>query len=110
MLRIAICDDDNNAVETHKKIAETCLMQSGSAGKIAVYTTSGNLLYDITEDGFFFFERILMPMNAAPIETTEIPMNLLNFFLSINMTSCSPCTSRINVIVFTTRSWLNPLT
>ena len=35
MLRIAICDDDNNAVETHKKIAENCLMQSGSAGKIA---------------------------------------------------------------------------
>ncbi len=54
MLHIAICDDDNSAVATHKKIAETCFMQCKSAGEIAAYTTSDNLLYDITEDGFFF--------------------------------------------------------
>lgn len=54
MLRIAICDDDSSAVAAHKKIAEACFMQSGSAGKITSYTASGNLLYDITEDGFFF--------------------------------------------------------
>lgn len=68
MLRIAICDDDNSAVATHKKIAETCLMQSGSAGEIAAYTTSDNLLYDITEDGFFFDLILLdieMPGNTG---------------------------------------------
>lgn len=54
MLRIAICDDDISAVAAHKKIAEACFMQRGSAGKITSYTASGNLLYDITEDGFFF--------------------------------------------------------
>ena len=68
MLRIAICDDDNSAVETHKKMVETCLLQSGSAGEIAAYTASGNLLYDITEDGFFFDLILLdieMPGNTG---------------------------------------------
>lgn len=68
MLRIAICDDDNSAVAAHKKIAETCLMQSSSAGEIVGYTTSGNLLYDITEDGFFFDLILLdieMPGNTG---------------------------------------------
>lgn len=68
MLHIAICDDDNNAVATHKKIVETCLEQSGSAGKITTYTASGNLLYDITEDGFFYDLVLLdieMPGNSG---------------------------------------------
>lgn len=41
MLRIAICDDDNSAVAAHKKIAETCLMQSSSAGEIVGYRPVG---------------------------------------------------------------------
>lgn len=68
MLRIAICDDDDSAVKTHKKIAETCLTQSSSAGEIIVYTNSGNLLYDITEDRFFFDLILLdieMPGNTG---------------------------------------------
>ncbi len=54
MLHIAVCDDDRNAVQTHKQIAKRCLAQCKSAGEISVYTDSANLLYDITEDGFFF--------------------------------------------------------
>ncbi len=68
MLRIAICDDDNSAVATHKEIAEKCLEQSGSIGQITVYTTSDNLLYDITEDSFFFDLILLdieMPGNTG---------------------------------------------
>lgn len=73
MLHIAICDDDNSAVAAHKKITETCLMQSGSAGRITAYTSSDNLLYDITEDGFFFDLILLdieMPGNTG-METAE---------------------------------------
>ena len=54
MVHIAICDDDNATVQSNRNIAEDCLKQCGSAGEIAAYTHSDNLLYDITEDGFFF--------------------------------------------------------
>lgn len=54
MLHIAVCDDDMSAVQSHRLIAEDCLRQCGSAGEIITYTDSDNLLYDITEDKFFF--------------------------------------------------------
>lgn len=68
MLCIAICDDDDSAVTAHRKIAENCLMQSGSAGRITTYAASDNLLYDITEDHFFFDLILLdieMPGNTG---------------------------------------------
>ena len=68
MLRIAICDDDSRSVAEHKEITETCLAQSGNIGEITVYTDSGNLLYDITEDHFFFDLILLyieMPGNSG---------------------------------------------
>ena len=73
MLHIAICDDDSSAVAEHKKITEACLLQCGSAGKITTYTASDNLLYDITEDGFFYDLILLdieMPGNTG-METAE---------------------------------------
>ena len=54
MLHIAVCDDDMSAVQSHRLIAEDCLRQCGSTGEIVTYTDSDNLLYDITEDKFFF--------------------------------------------------------
>ena len=54
MLHIAVCDDEKEIALKHRKIAESCLRECGSTGKISVYTDSGNLLYDITEDGFYF--------------------------------------------------------
>lgn len=54
MLHIAICDDDGAAAQSIQSMVETCLKQCGCAGKIAVYTVAGNLLYDIVEDRFFF--------------------------------------------------------
>ncbi len=68
MLRIAICDDDKEVVLSHKKIVETCLAENKSAGEIAVYTVSDNLLYDITEDHFFYDLILLdieMPGNSG---------------------------------------------
>ncbi len=68
MLHIAICDDDDSAVAAHQQIAEACLQNSGSMGEFAVYTDSRNLLYDITEDAFFFDLILLdieMPGNTG---------------------------------------------
>lgn len=68
MLHIAICDDDSSTVAEHKKITETCLSQMGSPGETVSYTSSENLLYDITEDGFFFDLILLdieMPGNTG---------------------------------------------
>ncbi len=68
MLHIAICDDDKAAVQSHKEIAKNCLQQCKSIGKITLYTASDNLLYDITEDHFFYDLILLdieMPGNTG---------------------------------------------
>lgn len=54
MLRIAVCDDDSAAAQSNREAVEDCLKGCGSMGEIAVYTRSDNLLWDITEDRFFF--------------------------------------------------------
>jgi len=54
MIHIAICDDDANIVEGHKKTVEECLSKQQSAGQITTYTSSDNLLYDIEEDNMHY--------------------------------------------------------
>lgn len=88
MLRIAICDDDNSAVAIHKKIVKNCLLQCGSAGEIAAYTTSENLLYDITEDQFFF-DLILLDIEMPGITGMEIAEKI------------KPCLPNVKIIFIT---------
>lgn len=71
MLHIAICDDDKTTVENHKNIAENCLKNCGSIGEIETYITSDNLLYDITEDKFFF-DLILLDIEMPGSTGMEI--------------------------------------
>lgn len=54
MFRIAVCDDDEQMVQTNISVAQACLRELGVGGEIVDYTRSDNLLYDITEDRFFF--------------------------------------------------------
>lgn len=84
MLRIAVCDDDNKAVQAHKEIAENCLKQNGSIGEISVYNASDNLLYDITED-HFFYDLILLDIEMPGNTGMEIAEKIKPFLPNIKI-------------------------
>lgn len=71
MLQIAICDDEENIVQMNRDITEQCLRQCKSLGEITTYTGSDNLLYDITEDRFFF-DLILLDIEMPKRSGMEI--------------------------------------
>lgn len=54
MVKIAICDDDENAICLHDKIVRNSLQDCGIGYEITHYAQSNNLLYDITDDGVFY--------------------------------------------------------
>ena len=84
MLRIAICDDDSATVQSNRSIAEDCLKQCGSAGEIAAYTHSDNLLYDITEDGFFF-DLILLDIEMPGSTGMELAGKIRPFLPNVKI-------------------------
>lgn len=88
MLHIAICDDDQTAVQSHKQIAEECLRQCRNIGKIATYTNSDNLLYDITEDSFFF-DLILLDIEMPGSTGMELAEKI------------KPCLPNVKIIFIT---------
>ena len=84
MVRIAICDDDSTTVQSNRSIAEDCLKQCGSAGEIAAYTHSDNLLYDITEDGFFF-DLILLDIEMPGSTGMELAGKIRPFLPNVKI-------------------------
>lgn len=88
MLRIAVCDDDMSAVQSHRLIAEESLRQCGSAGEVAVYTQSDNLLYDIVEDKFFF-DLILLDIEMPGSNGMELAEKI------------KPCLPNVKIIFIT---------
>lgn len=71
MFRIAVCDDEKAMIQANVRIAEECLKKTGTAGEIKTYISSDNLLYDITEDGFYF-DLILLDIEMPQVTGMEL--------------------------------------
>ena len=84
MIKIAICDDEEKAVALHEKIVKTCLQAQGVGYEITTYTQSRNLLYDITDDGFFY-DLILLDIEMPGISGMEIPQQLKGFLPNVKI-------------------------
>lgn len=84
MLHIAVCDDEKAVAQKHKSIAEKCLAECGSIGKISVYTGSNNLLWDITEDGFFF-DLILLDIEMPESTGMEIAKKIKPYLPNVKI-------------------------
>lgn len=84
MIRIAICDDEERAVALHEKIVKDSLQAQGIGYEIMAYTQSRNLLYDITDDGFFY-DLILLDIEMPGISGMEIPQQIKGFLPNVRI-------------------------
>ena len=84
MLRIAICDDDEKAVKSHKELTENCLRQWEKPWEIVDYTDSRSLFYDITED-HFFFDLILLDIEMPGSTGMEIAEKIKPFLPNVKI-------------------------
>ncbi len=84
MLRIAICDDESQYVENHAKVIEQVLKQCGSVGELSKYTHSDNLLYDITEDQFFY-DLILLDVEMPEYSGMELAAKIKPYLPNVKI-------------------------
>lgn len=71
MLQIGVCDDDSRMASMYAQAAEESLRQCGAVGRVLSYTDSRNLLWDITEDGFFF-DLLLLDIEMPGVTGMEL--------------------------------------
>ena len=71
MIQIAICDDEEGAVVLHEEIVKGSLLKCGIGYKITTYTKSTNLLFDITDDEYFY-DLILLDIEMPHVTGMEI--------------------------------------
>lgn len=71
MIRIAICDDEESAIALHDRIVKASLRSCGIGYEITHYTRSTNLLYDITDDGFFY-DLVLLDIEMPGINGMKL--------------------------------------
>ena len=84
MIKIAICDDEEKSVALHEHIVRECLQSEGIGCEITTYTQSRNLLYDITDDGFFY-DLILLDIEMPGISGMEIPQQIKGYLPNVRI-------------------------
>ncbi len=78
LVRIAICDDEKDAVALHENIIKDSLQSCGIGYEITAYTSGSNLLSDITEDGFFY-DLILSDIEMPDVTGMELAEKIKPF-------------------------------
>ena len=84
MIKIAICDDEEKSVSLHEQIVRDCLQSVGIGYEITTYTQSRNLLYDITDDAYFY-DLILLDIEMPGISGMEIPQQIKGFLPNVRI-------------------------
>lgn len=84
MIRIAICDDDSKSVQSNTQTAELCLTQLGMVGEIETYTQSDNLLYDITEDSFYY-DLILLDIEMPGLTGMDLAAKIKPYLPNVKI-------------------------
>ena len=84
LIQIAICDDEPEAVARHEGIVRSSLQACGMGFALTTYTRGRNLLWDITEDGFFF-DLILLDIEMPDITGMELPRRIREFLPNIRI-------------------------
>lgn len=84
LVRIAVCDDEKEAVTLHEEIIRDSLQSCGIGYEIAAYTCSSNLLYDIAEDGFFY-DLLLLDIEMPDVTGMELSKKIKPFLPNIKV-------------------------
>lgn len=84
VIQIAICDDDKESVARHEDIVKRSLQACGIGYEITKYTQSSNLLYDITDDSFFY-DLILLDIEMPGMTGMEISERIKPFLPNIKI-------------------------
>ena len=84
LIRIAICDDEKEAVALHEEVIKDSLRSCGIGYEITTYTYGSNLLSDITEDGFFY-DLILLDIEMPDVTGMELSKKIKPFLSNIKI-------------------------